>query len=150
MRKMFLFCFVLIGCAPIIHNSVKVMDSVSQCQAQKNYLATVKVTFVAGMPFCPGEMQTEGGRFVYRPYALGCYHSSDNSIEVATVNWDKPGYSLDGEGKVGRDFISPWLYEDEVEETLAHEYVHALQYWSAGKTWHPADIESLPTKWCKP
>ncbi len=83
----------------------------------QKYLATIPVSFV-GMPECNG---AELGKDMKMYYSVGCYYPNENRIEVAIVDRNK-------------NF--EWLYQDQIEETLRHEYCHVIQFKQTKTTWH--------------
>ena len=121
-----LLLFFGIGCAPISYSTSRAMLAATSCPEQQAFLISVRVEFMTGMVNC------EGIR------AWGCFKWQENKVEVALIDWDKPVDAVHG------SYMPPWRYESAVEETLRHEYVHALQYHLTGRWWHPADGEGLP------
>ena len=104
---------IVCSCAPLTYNTHRAIIAVTGDAQMQAYLATITVRFVAGAPYCGGHFPDE--------QILGCYHAG-GEIDVSTIQWDR---------------TPPWRTEDEILRTLAHEYIHAMQYKTTGFMWHP-------------
>ena len=87
----------------------------------QEYLQTIPVEYVVGMPACGGGSFVGG---IQLRYAQGCFYG--DRIEVGVLDWNR---------------ATPWLYQDEICAVLDHELNHALQQALTCHTWHRGDIQ---------
>jgi len=86
---------------------------------EQAYLNSIKVIYVDGMPTCGGLSDPES-------VILGCFYPSGGYIEIATNDFRYHD-------------ARAFRYESQMEETLEHEMIHALQWYRCSTTWHPVN-----------
>ena len=117
MYKFILLITILSSCAFENANISRTIKMTTDDSEMQQYLTTSPVSFVA-MPECDGP---ELGNDMKMYYPTGCYYAKENRIEVALVDWNRD---------------SDWRYQDQIEETLRHEFCHAIQFKQTKTTWH--------------
>ena len=135
MKVVAVLCLMMVSCAYEEANIPKAIAAVTSDTETQQFLGTVKVEYVAwASSVCGGPIL---GSDLRLHNAMGCYHSEDNSIIVATMNHDatqeRPNYPA-------------FRYPDEIQMTLQHEMTHAVQYHKYHRTWHPIERTTPPEK----
>ena len=110
------------SCAFNQTNVQKCLSAAAKDTEMQAYLAGIPVSYVAFVS-CDGPTFGNDGRMHEN---MGCYDPNKNTIEVATVY-------TDGLGRV------IFRYEDQIEDSLIHELIHAAQYKKTGHMWHPVE-----------
>lgn len=103
-----LFAAILLcSCVPLPPPCDRERAALQATADQREWLLSLRVEIVDGMPICDGHL---AGELVF-----GCFYPLDQHIEIAKIDWSKEG-------------AFRFRYPEQIERDLTHEYGHALQW----------------------
>src|SRR5271157_319642 len=92
------------------------IDGARQMELEQ-YLTTVPIKFVNGMPNCGGPTL---GTDLQMNNPVGCYHPKAHYEQVTLIDWDQCDTQSEEEG------CTEFRYDSSVQDTAVHETIHAL------------------------